>query len=122
MQNVLLSHFSQEEEFTTEVDGIMFAFGITAYDSNQEIIEDPTYGTLKAYYKTWGLGESGTNFEPLATSQCTRAQLGLPKEDGDTESDYSVPPLFYDYNANGINDVKFYYKKLKCIDSGEVRM
>ena len=122
MQNVLLSHFTQDEEFTSEVDGIMFAFGITAYDSNQEIIEDPTYGTLNAYYKTWGLGEPGVNFEPLLTSQCTRAQLGLPEEDDDTESDYSVPPLFYDFHQNGINDVNFYYKKLKCIDKGAIRM
>ena len=35
----------------------MMAFALTYYDDNQEPIEDPTYGLLKAYYKTWGLDE-----------------------------------------------------------------
>ena len=46
MRNVLLSHYSTDDEFTTEDDGIMIAFGLTAYDSNREPIDDPTYGTL----------------------------------------------------------------------------
>ena len=36
-------------------DGLMIAFGLTVYDSNPEPIEDPSYGLLKAYYKSWGL-------------------------------------------------------------------
>ena len=35
-----------------------YAFGITAYDDNPEIIEDPSIGVLNAYYKTWGLDTS----------------------------------------------------------------
>ena len=74
MRNVLLSHYSTDDEFTTEDDGIMIAFGLTAYDSNREPIDDPTYGTLKAYYKTWGLKEEGgVHFEPLTSKKCTRA-------------------------------------------------
>ena len=34
---------------------LMYAFGITAYDGNSEPIEDPSYGVLKPYYKSWGL-------------------------------------------------------------------
>ena len=48
-----------------------------AYDSNQEAIEDPSIGTLKAYYKTWGLkeGASGIDFEPIPTRNCTKSEL-----------------------------------------------
>ena len=40
------------------------AFGITSYDSNPEPIEDPSYGILKAYYKSWGIkkGVQGVDF------------------------------------------------------------
>ena len=38
-------------------ENMWFAFAITAYDSNQESIEDPSIGTVDAYYKTWGIGE-----------------------------------------------------------------
>ena len=49
------SYFDQD--FKTDND-MWYAFGITAYDSNPEIIEDPSIGVLNAYYKTWGLDES----------------------------------------------------------------
>ena len=51
----------------------MIAFAITAYDSNREPIEDPSYGTIKAYYKTWGLEDSvqGVAFEEIPTTMCT---------------------------------------------------
>ena len=32
----------------------MYAFGLTAYDSYQESIEDPSFGVVKAYYESWG--------------------------------------------------------------------
>ena len=46
------SYFEDSYVFS---DGLMFAFSLTAYDSEREPIEDPSIGTLKAYYKTWGL-------------------------------------------------------------------
>ena len=58
------------------------AFALTAYDDETEPIDDPTYGELKAYYKTWGFDSehSGVHFEPLETTQCTEALLNLPEE------------------------------------------
>ena len=47
------SFFSDEFIFS---HNMWFAFAITAYDSNPESIEDPSIGTVNAYYKTWGLG------------------------------------------------------------------
>ena len=49
--------FETDFEFTTE-DGLMIAFGITAYDDNYESIEDADYGDLKAFYKTWGFEDA----------------------------------------------------------------
>ena len=49
---------SRDSFFTTDFtysEGLMYAFGLTAYDDNPDPIEDPTYGVLKAYYKSWGL-------------------------------------------------------------------
>ena len=101
MLSVRDSYYGTDFEFTSD-DGLMIAFGLTQYDSNQEIIEDPTYGILNGYYKSWGIiQKSGTDFTLLPTTQCTRAQLGLPQIDGDLLSDYSEPPLFYPLHKNG---------------------
>ena len=85
------SYFSTDYEFTTE-DGLMIAFGLTSYDGNPEPIDDPTYGTLNAYYKSWGLKKDvpGIDFELLPKRKCTRSQLGLPRIDDETDplSDY----------------------------------
>jgi hypothetical protein len=96
----------------------MVAFAITAYDDEQESIEDPSYGEIKAYYKTWGLIEGqSTNFEELPSRICTRAELGLEKEDGDDVSDYSKAGRLFETHKNSINDLKYYYKKLKCVET-----
>ena len=47
-----------------------FAYGLTAYDSNPEPIDDPSYGVLKAYYKSWGIHGTftGVHLEELETN------------------------------------------------------
>ncbi len=49
--------FDEKFAFTTD-DGLMMAFGITDYDDNYDLIDEPDFGELKAYYKTWGLEEA----------------------------------------------------------------
>ena len=59
---------------------MMFAFGLTAYDSEQYSIEDPTIGLLKPYYKSWGIlnpDYDGTEFTPLRYHTCSREELRL---------------------------------------------
>ena len=70
----------------TYSNGLAFAFGVTAYDSETESIEDPTIGVLKPYYKSWGLVANGqsVDFEPLPTRECTKAELHV---DGETSDD-----------------------------------
>ena len=124
MVSVREAYYDTDHEFTQD-DDLMFAFGLTAYDSNQEPIEDAQYGILKAYYKTWGgvvEGSQSVHFQELETKQCTRAELGLPKEDWDTESDYSKPPLFFEPHPNAVSDFEFYFKKFKCIQKEKLRI
>lgn len=67
---------------------LFYAFGITAYDSNPESIDDPTYGEIKPYYKSWGLKEkAGVHFEPLPMRNCTQAELHINNET-DSESKF----------------------------------
>ena len=72
------SYIDDNFVFSTD-EGLMIAFGLTAYDNVQNSIEDASYGKLKAYYKSWGLTEGhDMRFEEVQSKQCTRAQIGLP--------------------------------------------
>ena len=71
------SYFDESFSFTTD-DGLMLAFALTAYDENYDMIDEPDYGEIKAYYKTWGLeGAEFIQFTEIPTSQCTNEQLGI---------------------------------------------
>lgn len=114
MASVRDSHFDADFQFTSE-EGLMIAFGITAYDDNEEPIEDPQYGHLKAYYKSWGLEEGhGVHFRELPTETCSRAELGLPEEE-DGSSASKTEKRFFEVHSSSANDYEYYYKKLKCI-------
>ena len=69
-----------------------------------------------------GLGDEAEHFEELPTKSCTRAQLGLPFLEGDTESDYSKKPLFFESHKSSTSDVNFFYKKLKCIQADKIKI
>ena len=98
------------DSYFTYDENLMYAFGISAYDSNPEPIEDPSIGVLRPYYKSWGIIEGGgVNFEPLPERNCTSEELHI---DGDSDQD----SLFYKPHPNSVNDLNFYNKKLKCLD------
>ena len=108
------AHFDSDYVYS---DGLMYAFGITAYDSNPEPIEDPSIGVLKPYYKSWGIKEtlSGVDFEALPTRNCTQAELHINGE-SDPNSAFFVP------HKNSARDLSFYYKKLKCLDMDTLKI
>ena len=90
--------------------GMQFAFGITHYDSNQEPVDDESYGRVVARYATWGLPgfPSGTTVsDPLPLKRCSEADLGL---DGGDDS------MFYPTHDSSLGDLKYYKKKLWCFD------
>ena len=101
------AYFDTNEVYS---DNLMYAFGITAYDSNREPIEDPSIGQLKPYYKNWGIKESnGVDFEELPTRNCTEAEFHI---NGKSKSD----SFFFKPHSNNAGDLSFYYKHLKCLD------
>ena len=108
------AHFDQTYEFTQE-SGMDVAFAITAYDSNRDPIEDPQYGVLKAYYKTWGLSTGkGVQWTELADEYCTKQELGLNNE-GKLIENQSSSSIFFDTHKNSVSDFTYYHKKLKCL-------
>ena len=59
--------------------GLQFAVGVTAYDSNQQPVDDPKIGRIVARYQTWGLGDgmgSGLS-NPIPMKRCSRVDLGI---------------------------------------------
>ena len=88
-------------------EGLWFAFGITAYDSNREEIEDPSIGVVKPAYKQWGLETDF--FTEIPTRNCTESELHINGQD-DPDS------KFYQPHTNTVTDLTFFNKKLKCLD------
>ena len=67
----------------SDVMNFNIAFGITRYDGNKESIEDPDYGTMKAYYRHWGIVDNlAVYVDEVPTRPCTYADFGLD-EDGE---------------------------------------
>ena len=68
MMSLRDNFFPTNFEMTAD-DGLMLAFGITTYDEDYELVDEPDYGELKAYYKTWGLKDApGVEFTEIPTT------------------------------------------------------
>lgn len=128
MQSVKLFEYDETDVMVSSRDSffdsdfvyskdLMYAFGITAYDSNREAIEDASYGVVKPYYKSWGIkaGIGGVDWEELPTRDCTEAELHV-NDKSDTSSPFFTP------HKNSASDLGFYYKKLKCLDMSTVQV
>ena len=128
MQTIKLFAFDETDIMVSSVDsffdtdyvfdnGLMFAFAITVYDNNPYPIEDPSYGVVTPFYKTWGIDENvaGVKFERVPTLNCTDAELHV--------NDKSDPnSYFFKPHKNSIRDLSFYYRKLKCLDTDTVEV
>ena len=83
--------FGTMENFTKSGDGFDVAFGLTAYDSNQTLTEDSSYGDLKAYHYGWN-ENYGTNKDELKTEACSKKDLNLSEEKSETM--YNVHEIY----------------------------
>ena len=101
------SYFNSSHVVTSD-QGLKFAFGITAYDSNQEVIEDLDYGEIKAKFYGWGNDAvmGADELGDLNTHTCTPEELGV---EGNNSTFWPINPI-------SIQDISFYKKKLKCSD------
>ena len=91
--------------------GLQIAFGLTHYDSNVEMIDEPDYATIHARLKQWGQegSSAGTTFKELIIRPCTEDDLGLGES---TEnSKFDTPHR----NSDGF--IRYYWKKLHCVDA-----
>ena len=59
--NIENSYYSPDDVFSSELNGMHFAFGISSYDGYSEPIEDLDYGHLSASYLQWGLDADKEN-------------------------------------------------------------
>ena len=116
--DVMLSHRDAyfSSDFVWSKD-LMYAFGISAYDNDPEPIEDPSYGVVKPYYKSWGLIKDvrGVHWQEIPTRACSKAELNVGEQsDPDTR--------FFEPHKNSASDLSFYHKKLKCLDQESVEV
>ena len=89
--------------------GFNIAFGITAYDGTSEFIEDPEIGTMKAYYRAWGVQDTQNTYgeRPIDTRLCRQEDFPHPQIDPETdeiipktelvgyEKDRTAAPFFF---------------------------
>ena len=111
MNNLIDSHYDESYIFDLDKkdNGFQIAFGITAYDDNQEMIDDPDYVTIHARLKEWGNDGMGTTFTELPIRPCTRDDLGLDVENKSTK--------FYPAHKNSEVFMNYYWQKFYCVDS-----
>ena len=78
-QQVEDGFFNSSHIFSSS-DGFKVAFAITAYDTNQTITEDPTYGKVIAKYRSWGDEITSIQKGELETHSCSESELGLTEQ------------------------------------------
>ena len=108
MTSVQRAHFSADYVFDHE-QGLNFAIGFTAFDSETEDILDPSYGKIAFMKYEWGEGENGDYFAQyteIPSHTCTKEELGI---EGANSQFMPIP-------VHQMKLVTTYQKKLKCID------
>ena len=103
------------------------AFGVTEYDNSSEYLEDPTIGTMKAYYRSWGEGIDGVAVKEVPIRRCEMADFGLNDKGEkishqsktvltEEESRSDTKPTFFPVKDNQVYYLKTYGSKMHCID------
>ena len=100
-------YFNSSSVFSSN-DGFKVAFAITAYDSNQTITEDPSYGVVQAKYRSWGDEIVSKEQAELTTHPCSEQELGLTAQTNEGD--------FWKVNERSRRDVENFKPKFKCID------
>ena len=91
-------------------NGLEIAFGVTNYDDNLEMLDEPEYGEIKAMIKTWS-SNSGIKWKELEIRPCEKNELGLGP-DGFDDPKSKFFPIFRDSKVW----YEMYWKKLNCVD------
>ena len=90
--NVIDSYYQDDYVFNLDKQpGLQIAFGITYYDTNQEMIVEPDYGELIGRVKKWGGDHVGIEWQELNIRPCTYEELGLGDEESMEDSKFYRP-------------------------------
>ena len=82
--NIVDSYFDGYYEFNLDKKpGLQIAFGLTAYDSNYEPLDEPEFVEVKARTRSWSPDEDVVIFQDVTTRPCTREELGLEESTPD---------------------------------------
>ena len=77
-KNAIDSYFNDTYEFDIDKKpGFQIAFGITTYDSNYEMIDEPEFAEIKMSLRYWSPETNGTQFTLIEAHPCTEEELGL---------------------------------------------
>ena len=109
--NLLDSYFSDEYVFDMDKKpGFNIAFGMSYYDSNQEMLIEPDIAELKARLKMWSPNYSGIKWHEVDIRPCTREELGLEGEEFEEQS------KFWPTHKDSKPWLEYYWKKFYCYD------
>ena len=109
--NEIDSYFDNYYEFHLDkAPGLQIAFGLTAYDSNYDMLDEPEFVEVKARIRSWSPEQDLTKFTDINIRQCTKEELGL----GDDETIDQA--RFYPAHPRSEAYLSRYWKKLYCFD------
>ena len=100
------------DEYSFDLDkkpGFNVAFGITYFDYNFEMLDEPDYGEVVAKIKSWDK-ETLIYWSDVKIRPCTKEELGL----GEPET--LDDAKFYSPHKDSVQWLKLYQKKLYCYD------
>ena len=111
--NIVIStqqhYFSNEFTMSSAVNDLQVAFAFVDYDSKGHDHDLSQYGTVKAFYKTWGDDSNpGTHYKEIDSRPCTKEELGVGLETGGTR--------FWPLHPNEVHEHATYENILQCID------
>ena len=89
MERTNFEFFDSNASFGHE-NGLAFTSGLIEWDDGEKIVEDPTYGQLRFYVKSWGPGAPyDETFHEIGSHFC------LESETNDIENSNSESSNFY---------------------------
>ena len=108
--NEIDSYYTREYSFDLDIDkDLQVAFGITYYDDNSERLDFDDIGQIVPRIKSWKTNQ-GTTFSDVNFWPCTEEELGIDEKYSEQDA------RFYPPHPNSIGFMKFYRKKLNCIE------
>ena len=99
--NLIEGAVDQADIFSNE-DGLFVAAGLTEFDNNQAIVEDPSYGQIVFQHISWDITNTDkveVSRNELETHACSDAELGLLEDQGN---------LYYAVNKQSAAVVKLW--------------